>query len=370
MKVLVINKHFEDGFGGSEIQCDIVASYLTKFGHNVVYGIVNPRKESYNVDYGWVPIGKPFWVHFGRALKSVNPDVVYWRYNKYHLLPVTLLTRNYGIPFVFHVSAISDTEHWLGSAARIFNFKNTQKGNGFLDFTKTFLWDVRQFPGTVLNYYGFYLVDAVVYQKDDDMGKLPVKRQVKIYDSALNCYKPFKWDKPFIVWIASLKSIKNPEKFIELAEHFQERNIDFLMIGTIQDPRYNYVLDKTGLPSNFHYLGVVPTNEEVNGIINSSLFLVHTCDPEPFGTIFIQAWMQGKPTISLYFDPDGTITKNQIGFVSGTMEKMVEDTEKLITDQMLRDSMGKRAQGFAVTRFSPKANVKKLENVLWLAVDR
>jgi len=71
-------------FGGSENQCDIVASYLTKFGHDVLYGIVKPRKQSYNVDYGWIPISRPFWVHFSRALKSVNPDVVYWRYNKCH----------------------------------------------------------------------------------------------------------------------------------------------------------------------------------------------------------------------------------------------------------------------------------------------
>jgi len=370
LKVLIVNKHFEDGFGGSEIQCDIVASYLTKFGHNVVYGIVNPRKESYNVDYGWVPIRKPFRVHFGRVLKNVNPNVVYWRYNKYHLLPVALLTRNYGVPLVFHVSAISDTEHWLASGARIFNFKDSKKGGRFLDFAKALLWNVRRFPGTVLNYYGFYLVDAVICEKDDDMNKLPVKTQVKIYDSATSNYKPFKWDKPFIVWVASLKPIKNPEKFVALAEHFQGRNVDFLMIGTIQDPRYNYVLDKTRLPSNFHYLGVVPTNEEVNGIINSSLFLVHTCNPEGFSGVFIQAWLQGKPTISLYFNPEGIITKNKIGFVSGTMGKMVEDAEKLITDQILRDSMGKRAGEFAIPRFSPEDNIKKLENVLLTAVER
>lgn len=134
-------------------------------------------------------------------------------------LAATLLARNYGVPFVFHVSSISDTERWLPSRAGVYYRKTNQKCD-LLYLVKRTVYKVQRFPHIVFNYYGFYLVDAVVCEKDDDMGKLPVKRQVKIYDSALSCYKPFKWDKPFIVWVASLKPIKNPEKFIALAEHF------------------------------------------------------------------------------------------------------------------------------------------------------
>jgi len=83
----------------------------------------------------------------------------------------------------------------------------------------------------------------------------------------------------------------------------------------------------------------------------------------------IQAWSQGKPTVSLFHDPGGTIIGNQVGFVSGTMEIMVEDVEKLITDQVLRNSMGKRAREFAKTRVSPELNVRKLEGLLLSVVD-
>jgi len=362
LKVLIVNQHFEDGFGGSEIQCDIVASQLTKFGHDVVYGIINAQKHSYDVEYDWIPIKKPFAVCFQRVLSSLKPDIVYWRFDKYHLLVATLLARCYRATFVFHVSSFSDTERWLPSGVRVYNPKTDQKRE-FVSLTRLTLSKYRRFPGTVFNYYGFYLVDAVICEKDDDMGKLPVKTQVKIYDSVISNYKPFNWNKPFVIWVASLKRIKNPEKYIELAEHFRERNIDFLMIGTIQDPRYKYVMDKTQVPSNLHYLGVVETDEEVYGIIRSSLFLVHTCDPEGFSCIFQQAWVQGKPTVSLYFDPESIIEKQRLGYCSKTWPKFVEHVRELICNEQIRSEMGQRAREFAIQHFDAETNVRRLESL-------
>lgn len=367
MRVLIVNQHVEDGIGGSEIQCDIIGSYLTKFGHDVIYGIVNARKETYNVDYDWVSIKKPCWLHFGRTLKSIKPHVVYWRLGKNRLLAAALLTRYYGAKFVFSVSSIPDTKRWIPSEVKVFTLDYGQKWTVF-QFAKASLRAMSRFLKSALNYNGFYFVDALAHQRDDLMGKLPVKRQLKIYNSVSSGHKPFKWDKPYIVWVANLKPIKNPERFIELAANFRKRDIDFLMVGAIQDPRYDNIFNKAGLPNNLHYLSV-KTPKEVNGIIRSSLFLVHTCDPEGFSNNLIQAWSQGKPTISLYFDPDGTITKNQIGFVSGTMQKMIEDTEKLLTNETLRNSMGKRARDFAAAQFSAELNVKKLEKLLLSVID-
>jgi glycosyltransferase involved in cell wall biosynthesis len=367
MRVLIVNQHIEDEIGGSELQCDIIASRLTKFRHDVVYGIVNAHKETYNVGYEWVPIKRrSFWLHFGRALKSIRPDVVYWRFNKKHLLAAVLLTRYYGVKFVFNITSIPDTKRWIPIDKRV--FRKPRRIVSGLKIAKALLRYTGWSLMNALNFNGFYFVDAVVCQKDDNMGKLPVKRQVIIYDSVPSNHKQFKWDKAYIVWVANLKPEKNPEKFIELAANFRKRNIDFLMIGAIHDARYDYILNKSELLNNFHYLGK-RTPEEVNGIIGSSLFLVHTCDPEGFGDNFIQAWMKAKPTISLYFDPEGIITKNQIGFVSGTIQKMIEDTEKLLTNETLRNSMGKRARDFAVAQFSPELNVKKLEKLLLSVVD-
>jgi glycosyltransferase involved in cell wall biosynthesis len=370
LKVLVVNRHFEDGFGGSEIQCDIVATQLAKLGHDVVYGIINARKASYDVSYKWVSIGEPFPIGFYKVLKRLKPDLVYWRLNKNHLLAAALLTHYQRKAFVFHISSAEDTERWSANGGRSSNPKDALKKNRFFYLAKDLLDNIHCFPNILFNYYGFHFVDAVICEKDDDMNKLPVKTQVKIYDSATSNYKPFKWDKPFVIWIASLKPRKNPERYIELAAKFQERNVDFLMIGSIVVPEYKYILDKANLPSNFHYLGTVKTTDDVNGVINSSLFLVHTCEPEGFSCVFQQAWLQGKPVISLYFDPEEIITKNQVGFVSGSPQRMIEDTEKLITNEKLRTSMGEKARELAIERFSAETNAKRIESLFLEVLER
>jgi len=103
---------------------------------------------------------------------------------------------------------------------------------------------------------------------------------------------------------------------------------------------------------------------EVNGILRRSLFLVHTCAPEGFGNNFIQAWLQGKPTVSLYFDPEGIIAREGLGYVSGTFPKLVQDVARLVENQAECKIMGHKARQFAVERFSPEANTRKLEQYL------
>jgi glycosyltransferase involved in cell wall biosynthesis len=320
---------------------------------------VKARKASYDRDYDCIPIDSPFLVHLNRVLKSTRPDVVYWRYDKHHLLPAVLLVHHYHAAFVFAISHLSNTKRWIASGTKVFKFNFNRKQN----IIKTSLRAIRRPLISALNYNGFYFIDVVVCLNDDLVNKLPVKRQVKIYNSMFSKYIPFEWSKPYIVWVASIKTSKNPEKFIELAARFQEKNMDFLMVGRIANPKYNYILNDSTGPSNFHYLGEKKPGE-VNGILKSSLFLVHTCNPEGFPNNFVQAWLQGKPTISLYYDPEGVITNNQIGFLSGRMEKMVEDVDRLITDETLRNAMGKRAQEFAAKRFSPETNARKLESLL------
>ena len=44
--------------------------------------------------------------------------------------------------------------------------------------------------------------------------------------------------------------------------------------------------------------------------------------------------------------------------------------DKLLTNETLRNSMGRTAREFAITRFSAETHVKKLESVLLEAVNR
>ena len=131
-------------------------------------------------------------------------------------------------------------------------------------------------------------------------------------DSVTDTQEHFEWKRPFCVWIANIKPQKQPEIYLKLASITKEKlpNIDFLMIGAIQNEQYRSILHSAERMENFYYLGFQPP-EIVNGVLKKAICLIHTCKPEGFGNNFIQAWMQGCPTISLEFDPDNLIQKEK-----------------------------------------------------------
>jgi len=109
--------------------------------------------------------------------------------------------------------------------------------------------------------------------------------------------------------------------------------------------------------------------EEVNEILKNSLFMLNTYESEGFSENFMRAWSQGKPTISLYFDPEGIIERENLGFYSRNFEQFVSDTQRLIQNDALRNQMGKKAEKIAMDLFDPEENVKRLETFLLKIVE-
>lgn len=350
MKILLVNQHPQDTVGGSEIQCDLIARHLAQSGHTVVYFAVQGKQQSYQTPYTVEP-GTFDRGGFQRILVKHRPDLVYWRLNRRHFLPSVLLCKRMGIKFVFAVSSWGDLHKWA------YRLKTDQ-----LPFSKKLpilYQHSRQSLITCIHYLGYYFVDGVIVQLEQQRHTLPVAREIVIHNSVDATATPFRWEKPFVIWIGTFKPIKNPELYIGLARHFQQTGIDFLMVGVVRG-RYTDILEHLSLPSNLHLLGLRP-HQEVNGILQQALFLVQTSDTEGFPNVFIQAWAQGIPTIGLYYDPDRMVQKNNLGFISGSFEQLIKDTKTLLDNTSLRKQMGQRAQQFAAEHFNPARNVKKFE---------
>lgn len=350
MKILIVNHHPQDVVGGSEIQCDLIAKHLTRSGHNVVYFAVHgkqPHYESpYKVERGILENGG-----LKRVLVRHQPDVVYWRFNRRKLLPSVLTCKRMNVKVVFSVSSGSDLIKW-SHRMKFDNLSPIEKLKRLYPF-------LHHIFSTRLHYFGYYFVDGVIAQLEQQTHTLPVQREVVIHNSVDDAVIPFHWDKPFIAWVGAFKPVKNPEIYVELARHFQHTGVDFLMVGRILG-KYENLLAQPSIPSNLHCLGLKP-NHEVNGILQQALFLVQTSDIEGFPNVFIQAWAQGKPTVSLYYDPDNMIRDNNIGYVSGNFEQLVKDTKALIENKTLRKEMGQRAKMYAKTHFNPEENIRKFE---------
>jgi len=77
MKVLIINKHQSDLFGGSEMQCDLIARGLVERGHTVIYGAVDgKRKASYSeLPYMVIPLAIGKSGALSMVLQDEKPDV-------------------------------------------------------------------------------------------------------------------------------------------------------------------------------------------------------------------------------------------------------------------------------------------------------
>jgi glycosyltransferase involved in cell wall biosynthesis len=366
VKVVIVNQHLHDVVGGSELQCDIIASHLTKFGHEVVYLAVNGKSTVYNTSYTVIPIENTNPRQIYQILDKLRPSVVYWRYNKKGLLLAAVAARLIGSKFIFSMSHINDARLFVYSGQTIFA-GNSSKRAGQRYWRSVFkdLVHLRPFR-SFFNYMAVpLLVDGVVSNNADYLRKITHQEKKAIPNSmpmplaALE----FDWPRPYVIWVANIKASKNPQMYLELAKSLSATTVDFLMVGKIQDPTYEYLLAANQEVPNFHFLG--PQSPAfVNGVLEKSLFLVHTCNPEGFSNIFIQAWLQAKPTVTLYFDPEGIIEREQIGYLSGTFAQLVEQTHFLIENEAERVAMGQRAQQFAREQFDAETNVRCLETFL------
>lgn len=345
MRITIVNRHRIDALGGSEIQCDFIAKELERRGHNVTYVVPDGETEDYKTTYKTVACKKDA-DEIIQTIQESHPEIVYWRYHKNYFLESMKALHTDGVKTIFAVSSEYDVHRFR------YKKKDSLKVN------------VRRFLKTFTQFNGFKYVDAVVVNNIAHLHKLPVKNQTYIPNGMSEEREEFIWDRPYCAWIANIKGIKRPELYIQLAKEFKNKGVDFLMVGAIQEDSYSWLKEKNNLPSNLYYLGPKPL-EEVNGMLHSSLLHIHTCMAEGFPNVFIQAWLQSKPSISYGFDPAGYITDKKIGYCSNEdWETFTGHVKKLLEDEPLREKLGLNARKFAREMFDIEKSVSKLEEVI------
>lgn len=357
MNVLFVNNHLHDHIGGAELNDFFLANQLSYNGVNVSYFILNAKKNDYDVPYEFSKIYNSFsFVYAIKAIKRHNPKIIYYSYLKRNLLIWTLLAKIFRIKIIFRVNSIDDAKAWNYSKPKKIPSLFRYEIRCLFSFYKSFI--------NYINHISFLMLDGTSFCQKKLMSVVSKKhsrKDILLYNMIIsNGEGIFEWERPFVVWVANLKDGKNPHLLVKTAEYFIDK-VDFLMIGDIQDKKYDYIRDKRNLPRNLTYLGK-KTPSEVDNIIKSSLFLVHTCEPEGFGMNFIQAWKLGKATVSLYFDPDGLIGKYQVGIVSGKLEKFVSDINLIIEDCNLRSYYEKNTKFIYNNEFSEEIITSKTIN--------
>jgi glycosyltransferase involved in cell wall biosynthesis len=169
-----------------------------------------------------------------------------------------------------------------------------------------------------------------------------------------------KKEPPIVLWLASLKHWKQPMKFIDMAARCKDLDCKFELVGRpVEDNLRARIEQRIDEIPNIEYLGGCNIDESNRYIARSSLF-VNTSDQEGFPNTFIQSWLRKTPVMSLSCDPDGVLSTNRIGRVSGDIDQLEADVRELVSDNKLRRQIGENARRYAVANHSTEVIVDRL----------
>jgi glycosyltransferase involved in cell wall biosynthesis len=133
----------------------------------------------------------------------------------------------------------------------------------------------------------------------------------------------------FVLWVGSMRKVKNPMMFVELARRLPEAR--FVMVGgnpLQRDEFYDAVLEAGKSIPNLDFRGFMPFAEVEQMFARASLF-VNTSTIEGFPNTFLQAWSRGVPVVSTTnVNPDELITRHKLGAVAQDLDEMVRIVKK------------------------------------------
>ena len=354
-KWLFLGSPFEYNKGGAEYQYKILEQHLNK-QYEIYYLFRHPvpliERKYINYDYlfrkSYSSCLYTDSLVIYRLIKRLSPDIIYKRGVNY----ITAIGVHYAklnnIKMVLHIASQRDVDkskHHNGIKS-IFNFMDQNIAKYVIRNASKIICQTKYQNMLIQSNYGRSC-------------NLVLPNFQPIPENTIKKNPPTK-----IVWIANFKPLKEPELFIELAGHFQNKhNVKFIMIGRPASGGWQRDLSvKMNRLPNLEYLGELSVHE-VNKILSESHIFVNTSQYEGFPNTYIQAWMRKVPVVALNSDPDDMIKTKGIGFHSKTFEQMVKDVKKLVENRRLREDMGERSQKFALNTFST-SNIHKSINLI------
>ncbi|MBI2855210.1 MAG: glycosyltransferase family 4 protein [Chloroflexi bacterium] len=146
---------------------------------------------------------------------------------------------------------------------------------------------------------------------------------------------------PVVLWVATVRRLKRPELFFELARQIPQAR--FQMVGgPAADEDCSYYEDIKAQAqnlSNLEFVGFVPQHA-VDSFFSRAAMLICTSESEGFSNTFLQAWGNCIPVVTLDADPDELICSLKLGLHSRSLKHLVTDVRSLLADKGLRAEMG------------------------------
>ena len=198
--------------------------------------------------------------------------------------------------------------------------------------------------------YGLRRADAVLVQSMHQRRLLESNYRVPSTIAGMlvepaDGYAPFSRRELTVLWINNLRQLKRPDLYFELASSLPE--LSFHMAGGAipgQETFFEQAQARAQARPNLSFLGHVPFHD-VNPLYGRARVLVNTSDIEGFPNSYLQAWAAGTPVVA-FFDPDGLIAKERLGFAVRTPQELREAVHELATNEASWNAASQRCRAF------------------------
>lgn len=339
----ILGNYWKQCQGGAELQAHFLEREAYGQGYRTHYLFLS-NNEFYNKDIGtilhpiirkriWNKLGNIKYPYAGKLLKTLNkikPDIIYQRGGMAFTGIAAYYAKKNNCRFIFHIAKEEDVQPPTIPWYRFYVILEIK----FMQ-------------------YGIRHADIIIAQCQMQ-AKLLFKNYGKkaiVIPSAHPVPEDCRKDKNkiLILWIGNWKPVKQPEIFVRLAGEIEcTKKITLMMLGRTDN--YDQLVLKAP-KNNIEVTGEIPI-DQVNKLLEKAHLLINTSKNEGFSNTFIQAWMRKVPVISLNVDPDNILQTMGIGCCSGNFSTLVQDTKRLIADNIARDDMGKKAREYAIKNHS------------------
>jgi len=337
--------------GGAEVQQSILARAFVTRGYRVSmicmdYGqpdrveIDGVRVFKAHTPGGGIPILRflhPRLTSIWAAMKRVDADIYYQRTCGVHTGFTAAFSKFYKRIFVY--AGASDADFYPKVPSLAFG------------------------RDRVIYKWGLLHSDTIVVQNPS---QISLCRDVYDRDSVLvrSCYVPpasFGADaKGYILWVSTLREIKQPEVFIELARRLPQYR--FRMVGGSEDSYYFDGLRNSaeGMP-NLEFTGFIP-HADIESEFDGARLFVNTSEFEGFPNTFLSAWARGIPTVS-FVDTGSAVDGNAVVTRVFSLDEMVVAVKELMSDDSTWRETGARCQSCFNDQHSVRAVCDEYERV-------
>ncbi|MES9825022.1 MAG: glycosyltransferase family 4 protein [Candidatus Thiodiazotropha endolucinida] len=321
----VLAKEYNNhGIGGEQVQQTLLARAFIKRGYEVSmvtadYGQPDGASwqgvhvfKAYRPDAG-IPVIRfvhPRWTGLWSALDRANADVYYTSCAGMQVGLAVMFCRAKGRGLVFRLASDTDAD-----PARLRIRYARDK--------KLYEYGIKRADRVLSQHGGQQLLLKQNYGVDSQIADMLVDPPGKVLSLA---------DRDIsILWVNNLRDLKRPDLALELARRLPQRHLH--MVGGPQ-PGLSGLFESFQREAaelmNLTFYGRVPYHDVGNFYDRARVF-VNTSDIEGFPNSYLQSWRRGVPVVA-FFEPDGLITQEGLGYVVGSMEEMTQAVGKLLVN--------------------------------------